>query len=640
MNETATTAYRVLARKYRPETFSALIGQDALVRTLSNALSLGRLAHAFVLTGVRGVGKTSTARLLAKGLNCIGADGKGEATLEPCGICESCTAIAAGRHVDVLEIDAASHTGVDDAREIIEAVNYRPVSARYKIYIIDEVHMMSKSAFNALLKTLEEPPDAVKFIFATTEIRKVPVTILSRCQRYDLRRVPATMLASHLEMICTKENIKADAGALAAIASAAEGSVRDALSLLDQAAAMTADTLSAESVADMLGRPGRAEALDLLKSVLANDIASALASFNDIYQRGAEPEMLIADLLDIVHSASLCATGGSSATLIEGERAPIEELAALGIAKLGRAWQILLKGHGELNAAPNPATACEMLLIRLAHAAQMPSPDEILRALPDTAANATDGTSAGTPQESPASQPASQPASTPASPPANNAPSSSSATPSTTMQANASDIMSASGTMSATSSTSAAIEQQPEQQSWPAPDIATETATQTATQTAPKTATETATDSPEPPATIQLNTLADIAALAEEKGEMLLAALIRNHVRLVALQPGLLEIALSGKPPEKFLGDLAQHLRHWTGARWLVSLSDEPAGKTLAEAKADAAAERLDAIAKTPLVAKITSVFPGATIEDITAIDAPVNELGKDTDAYDEEDTD
>ncbi|MGB1952857.1 MAG: DNA polymerase III subunit gamma/tau [Candidatus Puniceispirillum sp.] len=619
MNETATTAYRVLARKYRPETFSALIGQDALVRTLGNALSLGRLAHAFVLTGVRGVGKTSTARLLAKGLNCIGADGKGEATLEPCGICESCTAIAAGRHVDVLEIDAASHTGVDDAREIIEAVNYRPVSARYKIYIIDEVHMMSKSAFNALLKTLEEPPDAVKFIFATTEIRKVPVTILSRCQRYDLRRVPASMLASHLEMICTKENIKADAGALAAIASAAEGSVRDALSLLDQAAAMTADTLSAESVADMLGRPGRAEALDLLKSVLANDIASALASFNDIYQRGAEPEMLIADLLDIVHSASLCATGGSSATLIEGERAPIEELAALGIAKLGRAWQILLKGHGELNAAPNPATACEMLLIRLAHAAQMPSPDEILRALPDITANATDGTtdgtSAGTPQELPASTPTNQQAS---------APSSSSTPPPAAMQASASDTMSASGAMSAAPSTSAAIEQQPEQQSWPARDINTETAA----------------DSPEAPTTIQLNTLADIAALAEEKGEMLLAALIRNHVRLVALQPGLLEIALSGKPPEKFLGDLAQHLRHWTGARWLVSLSDEPAGKTLAEAKADAAAERLDAIAKTPLVAKITSVFPGATIEDITAIDAPVNELGKDTDAYDEEDTD
>ena len=602
MNETAATAYRVLARKYRPETFSALIGQDALVRTLGNALSLGRLAHAFVLTGVRGVGKTSTARLLAKGLNCIGPDGKGNATLEPCGTCESCVAIAAGRHVDVLEIDAASHTGVDDAREIIEAVNYRPVSARFKIYIIDEVHMMSKSAFNALLKTLEEPPDAVKFIFATTEIRKVPVTILSRCQRYDLRRVPATLLASHLEMICSKEEIKAEAGALAAIASAAEGSVRDALSLLDQAAAMTADTLTADSVSDMLGRPGRNEALALLKSVLANDVSAALVAFNDIYQRGAEPEMLIADLLDIVHSASLCATGGSAATLIEGERAPIEDLAALGIAKLGRAWQILLKGHGELNAAPNPATACEMLLIRLAHAAQMPSPDEILRALPE-ATTQTAQTAQAPALDSPT--PAATAPSTPSA--------SASATPTNNMSA------SASGGMATAPSTNAAIEQQPEQSSIPAPDIDTDSVSESV-------------------AAPQLNTLTDIAAMAEENGEMLLAALIRNHVRLVALQPGLLEIALSGKPPEKFLGDLAQHLRHWTGARWLVSLSDEPAGKTLAESKADAAAERLDTIAKTPLVTKIVSVFPGATIEDITAIEAPANALDNYTDAYDEED--
>ena len=620
MNETATTAYRVLARKYRPETFSALIGQDALVRTLGNALSLGRLAHAFVLTGVRGVGKTSAARLLAKGLNCIGPDGNGAATLEPCGTCEPCTAIAAGRHVDVLEIDAASHTGVDDAREIIEAVNYRPVSARFKIYIIDEVHMMSKSAFNALLKTLEEPPDAVKFIFATTEIRKVPVTILSRCQRYDLRRVPATLLASHLEMICGKEDIKAEAGALAAIASAAEGSVRDALSLLDQAAAMTADTLSAESVSDMLGRPGRAEALALLKSVLANDVASALASFNDIYQRGAEPEMLIADLLDIVHSASLCATGGSSATLIEGERASIEELATLGIAKLGRAWQILLKGHGELNAAPNPANACEMLLIRLAHAAQMPSPDEILRALPEaTAGNAaTISTASSSPSAS------ASPTSTDMPAPA------STATPTTTMSTSPTGTPTGTptSTMSGAPSTNVAIQHQPDQQTVPAQNSDADA--------------DAAPDRLAANDTPPLNTLADIATLAEDKGEMLLAALIRNHVRLVALQPGLLEIALSGKPPEKFLGDLAQHLRHWTGARWLVSLSDETAGKTLAEAKADAAAVRLDTIAKTPLVAKIISVFPGATIEDISAIDAPVTDPDKDTDTdtYNEEDPD
>ena len=470
--------------------------------------------------------------------------------------------------------------------------------------------MMSKSAFNALLKTLEEPPDAVKFIFATTEIRKVPVTILSRCQRYDLRRVPATLLASHLEMICTKEDIKAEPGALAAIASAAEGSVRDALSLLDQAAAMTADTLSAESVSDMLGRPGRAEALALLSSVLAGDVTSALTSFNEIYQRGAEPEMLIADLLDIVHSASLCATGGSSATLVEGERIPIEELATLGIARLGRAWQILLKGHGELKAAPNPATACEMLLIRLAHVAQMPSPDEILRALPDATPDAIPAsspeTSSQTTIETPSANISTNP---PANLPANKSP-------------NASGNIS--GNVSGITSTNAAIEQQHEPQSMPARDIETQSSPDNS-------------DTADAP---QLNSLADIASLAEEKGEMLLAALVRNHVRLVALQPGLLEIALTGKPPEKFLGDLAQHLRHWTGARWLVSLSDEPAGKTLAETKAVAAAERRDTIARTPLVTKIAAIFPGATIEEISAIDAPVNELDKDTESDDEEDTD
>ena len=384
MTDTAKPAYRVLARKYRPDTFSELIGQDALVRTLGNALSLGRLAHAFVLTGVRGIGKTSTARLLAKGLNCIGADGNGDATLEPCGQCEPCKSIAAGRHVDVLEIDAASHTGVDDAREIIEGVGYRPVSARYKIYIIDEVHMMSKSAFNALLKTLEEPPDAVKFIFATTEIRKVPVTILSRCQRYDLRRVPAAMLAGHLGMICQRESIAADEDALAAIARAAEGSVRDALSLLDQAAAMTADKLTNDMVADMLGRPGRRESQTVLTAALAGDAPSALAAFNIAYSRGAEPEMLVTDLLDLIHLASMQAAGGSNDALIESEREMIAGLAESGIARLGRAWQLLLKGHGELGQAPNPAAACEMLIIRLAHTAHMPTPGELMQKLPKT----------------------------------------------------------------------------------------------------------------------------------------------------------------------------------------------------------------------------------------------------------------
>ena len=551
MTDTAKPAYRVLARKYRPDTFSELIGQDALVRTLGNALSLGRLAHAFVLTGVRGIGKTSTARLLAKGLNCIGADGNGDATLEPCGQCEPCKSIAAGRHVDVLEIDAASHTGVDDAREIIEGVGYRPVSARYKIYIIDEVHMMSKSAFNALLKTLEEPPDAVKFIFATTEIRKVPVTILSRCQRYDLRRVPAAMLAGHLGMICQRESIAADEDALAAIARAAEGSVRDALSLLDQAAAMTADKLTNDMVADMLGRPGRRESQTVLTAALAGDAPSALAAFNIAYSRGAEPEMLVTDLLDLIHLASMQAAGGSNDALIESEREMIAGLAESGIARLGRAWQLLLKGHGELGQAPNPAAACEMLIIRLAHTAHMPTPGELMQKLPKT---------------SPSSPPSASPA------PAASAP----AAP--VASAPAAPVASA-----------------------PAPSAET-----APIETAPI---ETGVGMP--------SSLAEIVALAETNGEMLLAARIRNHVKLVSLKPGNLQIGLVGAAPDQLAGDIARYLSQWTGQRWLVSLSESGGAQTLAEEQRDADEKLRDTIASEPLVAQILDIFPGASIDEI-----------------------
>ena len=526
MTDAAKPAYRVLARKYRPNTFSELIGQDALVRTLGNALSLGRLAHAFVLTGVRGIGKTSTARLLAKGLNCIGSDGNGKATLEPCGQCEPCKSIMAGRHVDVLEIDAASHTGVDDARDIIEGVGYRPVSARYKIYIIDEVHMMSKSAFNALLKTLEEPPDAVKFIFATTEIRKVPVTILSRCQRYDLRRVPAAMLAGHLGMICQRESIVADEDALAAIARAAEGSVRDALSLLDQAAAMAADKVTNDMVADMLGRPGRRESQTVLTSALAGDAPSALAAFNIAYSRGAEPEMLATDLLDLIHLASMQAAGGSDDALIESEREMIAVLAESGIARLGRAWQLLLKGHSELGQAPNPAAACEMLIIRLAHTAHMPTPGELMQKLPNTS---------------------------PSSPPS----------PSLAPVASSVD-------------------------------------------TAPI---ETAPSMP--------SSLAEIVALAETNSEMLMAARIRNHVKLVSLKPGNLQIGLVGAAPDQLAGDIARYLSQWTGQRWLVSLSESGGAQTLAEEQRDADEKLRENIASEPLVARILGIFPGASIDEI-----------------------
>ena len=556
MNDTTQQAYRVLARKYRPETFSELIGQDVLVRTLSNALKMDRLAHAFVLTGVRGIGKTSTARILAKGLNCIGVDGNGVPTLEPCGHCESCQAIASGRHVDVLEMDAASNTGVDDVREIIEGVGYRPVSARYKIYIIDEVHMMSKNAFNALLKTLEEPPDAVKFIFATTEIRKVPVTILSRCQRYDLRRVPAVILTDHLASICAKESIDARPEALAMITRAAEGSVRDGLSLLDQAAAMTADALTPEMVADMLGRPGRSDTKALLTAALAGDTTTALTAFANAYARGAEPEMLVADLLDLIHLASMHAAGAPADDLIDSEKQTVANLADFGIARLGRAWQLLLKGHGELTQAPDSAASCEMLIIRLAHAALMPTPGDILQKLP---------TAPTTPNTPPSS----------ASPP---------------------------------QSASAEVRTHEKHQN-----------ESHAAETSP-------TDQSESHAVDHLTmpqSLIDIVTLAETNNEMLLAARIRNHVRLVGLQQGRLEIALTGNAPDTLAGDLAKQLGQWTGQRWLVSLSDKDGAKTLAEDAAEAATKVHDAIALDPLVTKIMEVFPGATIDAITPATNP-----------------
>ena len=575
MSDSVLTGYRVLARKYRPERFSELIGQEALVRTLENALSLGRLAHAFVLTGVRGVGKTSTARLLARGLNCIGPDGKGGATLEPCGSCEPCQAIAAGRHVDVLEIDAASHTGVDDAREIIEGVAYRPVSGRFKIYIIDEVHMMSKSAFNALLKTLEEPPDNVKFIFATTEIRKVPVTILSRCQRFDLRRVPTDMLATHLVSICERESITADAEAITAIARAAEGSVRDALSLLDQAAAMTADRMTIDSITDMLGRPGRADSIAILDTAMRGDTAGALAALATTMAGGAEPEMIISDLMDLVHRASQKAAGGALDTLLESERDAIDALAQMGIARLGRAWQMLLKGHGEVTSAPQPPAAAEMLVIRLAHLANMPTPGDIVQRL---AANETPIQAAQT-QAPPSQTPQTQTPPTPAPQPEMMAP----APP---------DETSPPATMRAGGGESLAPQ--------PAPVA-----------------------EPDNVAAPQPQSLLDISELAEAQNDPLLAAHIRSHVRLVRMQPGLLDICLTDGAPDSLPGEMARRLSDWTGARWMVSLSDGPGGMTIAEERREAQRREIESIAEAPLVKAITEIFPGATIESVTPLTEP-----------------
>ena len=383
----SATGYRVLARKYRPQTFAELIGQDAMVRTLANAIARDRLAHAFLMTGVRGVGKTSTARLIAKALNCIGADGQGGPTIDPCGVCEPCRAIAEGRHIDVIEMDAASNTGVDDVREIIEAVRYAAVSARYKIYIIDEVHMLSKNAFNALLKTLEEPPPHVKFLFATTEVNKVPVTVLSRCQRFDLRRITPQMLFDHFSAILAKEGVEAEPPAIWLIANAAEGSARDGLSILDQAIAhadldgggkVTADQLRA-----MLGLSDRSGIFHLLGAVLAGDAAGAIGQARQHFALGIEPIALVRGMMDLVHAITLTKVARhDDPGLSEDDRALMADWATrLGHAPLHRLWQLLVRGHDEVLRAGTPLDHLEMLLLRIIHAATLPDPGELARML-------------------------------------------------------------------------------------------------------------------------------------------------------------------------------------------------------------------------------------------------------------------
>ncbi|WP_420829972.1 DNA polymerase III subunit gamma/tau [Croceicoccus hydrothermalis] len=396
--------YRVLARKYRPQTFGQLIGQDAMVQTLANAIRRDRLAHAFLMTGVRGVGKTSTARLIAKALNCIGPDGQGGPTIDPCGICEPCVAIAEGRHIDVIEMDAASHTGVDDVREIIEAVRYSAVSARYKIYIIDEVHMLSRNAFNALLKTLEEPPAHVKFLFATTEVDKLPVTVLSRTQRFDLRRITAPMLQAHFAWVCAQEEVEAEDEALSMIAAAAEGSVRDGLSILDQAIAhadMASEgettRVTADQVRDMLGLADKGVQRRLLSAVLSGDGAGLLDLVDRQYALGVEPVALMRGQMELVHRITLAqlARGAADAPSAE-ERAQIEQWAGtLGAAQLHRLWQLLLKGHDEVRTAPDPLVAAQMALLRILHAADMPDPGTLMRRLDEIAARPAIGTAGG-----------------------------------------------------------------------------------------------------------------------------------------------------------------------------------------------------------------------------------------------------
>ncbi|HEX9701790.1 MAG TPA: DNA polymerase III subunit gamma/tau [Rhodospirillales bacterium] len=566
--------YRVLARKYRPSTFAQLIGQEAMVRTLTNAIRADRLAHAFMLTGVRGIGKTTTARIIARALNCVGADGKGGPTPEPCGVCEHCKAIAEDRHVDVMEMDAASRTGVGDIRELIDGVRYRPTSARFKVYIIDEVHMLSTQAFNALLKTLEEPPEHVKFVFATTEIRKVPVTVLSRCQRFDLRRVPAETLIAHYAAVAEKEGAKISEAALHLIARAADGSVRDGLSLLDQAISDAAhggnELIDDARVRDMLGLADRSQTFMLLESVLKGDVGPALKILEQLYRDGADPLAVVEDLLEITHWLTRIKVAPEALDdpgVPEIERMRGKDLAGrLGMAALARAWQMLLKGLQEVRLAPSPIQAAEMVLVRLAHAAALPTPEEAIRALEGGAA----------PQKPAVSPRASQPsraqptaaAMAPAAGPAQPGP--------------------ARAQMTGTG------------------DAAPETRTERAAR--PETATK-----PDP------LTFEAVAALARDLGDGRLHRFLTEDLRLVRFEPGRIEFNTGPKAAAGMVQALREFLNAATARPWTITVSSQSGRPPLDETQGDG----LKAKARNhPLVKAVMETFPGARIDEVRPLPA------------------
>ncbi|MFN3517289.1 MAG: DNA polymerase III subunit gamma/tau [Novosphingobium sp.] len=523
----AAQPYRVLARKYRSQTFAELIGQEAMVQTLANAIKRDRLAHAFLMTGIRGVGKTSTARLIAKALNCVGPDGKGGPTIDPCGQCEPCQAIAEGRHIDVIEMDAASHTGVDDVREIIEAVRYAAVSARYKIYIIDEVHMLSRNAFNALLKTLEEPPAHVKFLFATTEVEKLPVTVLSRCQRFDLRRIPAPLLKDHFAMICGKEGVEAEDEALAMIAAAAEGSVRDGLSILDQAIAHAdlggEGRVTAAQVRDMLGLADKSAQRRLYAALLGGDGAGLLDLIDQQFALGVEPLALLRTAMELTHRIALAQLGkGAVDAVSEEERAALAGWAEqLTAAQVHRLWQLLLKGHDEVRGAPDPLVAAKMALLRVQHAADLPDPGSLVRKLEEIAARG------------PAAAPAGDGA-------------------------------------------AAAPAHAPQALDW-----------------------------------------AGLVERVEQSGQLRLAQVMHDWVRVIALAPGELTYALAPGYPGDATPELRDALLRATGERWQVTRAEGDAAPSLKEAKDAAKDAARAALLRDPLVKAALAAFPGAElIED------------------------
>ena len=546
---TNTNAYRVLARKYRPQNFDQLIGQEALVRTLTNAINMGRLAHAWMLTGIRGIGKTTTARIIAKALNCENGP-----TATPCDQCSACIAIRDGRNVDVMEIDAASNTGVDNIREIIDSARYAPTSARFKVYIIDEVHMLSKSAFNALLKTLEEPPSHVKFVLATTEVRKVPITVLSRCQRFDLRRVESTELAAHFQKVLANEDGTAEPEALRLIAQAADGSVRDGLSLLDQALSVAAH-ITSESVQHMLGLADRAAVHALAQAIFSGDGAAALAQMHGLYRAGADPLLVLQDVLGLLHTlARLIAAPNAELDLSDTQRSMAQALAAtLQMPEISRAWQMLLKGMAEVSHAPQPQAAAEMVVLRLVYAAELPPPGELLKSMG---------------QNENSQNAAVRPASS--SPAGGN----------TQMRkVSGGEVQNFSALPQAAVGFPSAM----------AGSISM-----------PK-------------------TFADAVALFDEQREAILHSQLYGQVHIVNYAPGRMELRLAPGLPRDFTGKIAQKLQLWTGMPWLIGIANSGGHPTLAERAAAVQNAQLQSAAADPMVRAVMEYFPGARIVRVSA---------------------
>ena len=554
MSDTAPPAYQVLARKYRPETFADLVGQEAMVRTLKNAFAADRIAHAFIMTGIRGTGKTTTARIIAKGLNCIGPDGTGGPTTEPCGKCDPCRAISDGRHVDVLEMDAASRTGVGDIREIIDSVHYRAASARYKIYIIDEVHMLSTSAFNALLKTLEEPPAHVKFIFATTEIRKVPVTVLSRCQRFDLKRIEPEVMMALLQKIAVAEGAQITEGAMALITRAAEGSARDATSLLDQSISHGAGETTAEQVRAMLGLADRGRVLDLFDLIMQGDAAGALSELSAQYADGADPMAVLRDLAEITHWISVIKitpeTAQDPTTPPDERERGLDMAGRLAMRMLSRMWQMLLKSLEEVALAPNAMMAAEMAVIRLTHVADLPDPETLIKRLQSQSqpSSTTGGGTGGSMSPSPAPRLMSPPRGPTSAP-------------------------SMSGAVQAVALADGQL----------APYISFD----------------------------------QIVALIREKRDVQLLVEVETTLRLARFSPGRIEFQPTPNAASNLASRLSGRLASWTGARWAVSVVNEGGAPTIAEARDKDRIAAEDEAGTIPLVMAVMAAFPGAKIIEI-----------------------